>query len=704
MFFQIDQAIIAGNRLKGKLVVGVAQSFPGDRIVLCLSGKETTDIIRTGHPQGKTLLKKKKNKSNMGQKSSSSTKTKTKTKDSSKKGQRMAKKRQQQQQQNQQRKISYTGTRDICNSRVVLRSEEDGEIHQGTYTFPFEFYLPTTLPTSMDGSTNEGTWKIHYELTVHTTHIQNLITQPILVASAPLPNGKVPAIIKPALFPVQGFPFKRGNLAIGVRVEDVHVGRGTQLALHLATRNIATASIHRVEIKLLECIEYYADKQKEELTRTLLCKEDVDNLPGIVRDKVGRYISKHDNDTVEDELKSLYEDLFSNENGITLDLPYACRDSYAGRIVRISHKLVITMHTKSGVNNPDISIPVQIGYSPVPEEDNDEEDKESAITAKSGGVTDVENSKHSSSVRRLPDTEIIPTAVAVPIPEANSLVAPMAMAIPEAMVLGGRAVSNSRVIEEGDEEEISTTSGEDEPASTTSTSSSSSLSVLPPPPMPMPDVTECDDDDDDDGNGVDDDDDDGNDKENETIPVSVDGLLQEMSLSISDYDILSNKLRDPIWSTVLSHITAKEFGQILTHVHMDMEQPRVAVLLAKHLQRPKTTVTTAAASAAGTTTATKQQPQEAEEEVASTTTPKPTTTSSSSYFSCDYVVEVIKHAPEWNRTTIIKSLLQYCIDLHENHNKIAMNLTEWEQIVIKDELEKYLSTTEKKQQEEQQQQ
>ena len=91
------------------------------------------------------------------------------------------------------------------------------------------------------------------------------------------------------------------------------------------------------------------------MPRTLICKDDVD-LPGILRDKVGHYIKKSGNAIVEDEIKSLHQDLFSNENIVNLELPYACRDTYVGRIVRIYQKLIIMMHTKSGVNNPDISI------------------------------------------------------------------------------------------------------------------------------------------------------------------------------------------------------------------------------------------------------------------------------------------------------------------------------------------------------------
>jgi hypothetical protein len=67
-----------------------------------------------------------------------------------------------------------------------------------------------------------------------------------------------------------------------------------------------------------------------------------------------------------------------------------------------------------------------------------------------------------------------------------------------------------------------------------------------------------------------------------TTPT-IAALLEEMTCSINDFDILSQRLQDDRWSFLLSRICAYEFVSMLAHVNMDADQPRVAELLARYI-------------------------------------------------------------------------------------------------------------------------
>jgi hypothetical protein len=115
--------------------------------------------------------------------------------------------------------------------------------------------------------------------------------------------------------------------------------------------------------------------------------------------------------------------------------------------------------------------------------------------------------------------------------------------------------------------------------------------------------------------------------------VSIERLLEEMVSSISDYDIICNKLRDERWQSLLRSITADEFGCIIIHVNIEMDQPRVAVLLATHMN---------------------------------------------SAFTCAHAAAAIQNAAEWTRYTMVERLLPLCSDFSTNQRLVREQLNVWE--------------------------
>jgi hypothetical protein len=128
-----------------------------------------------------------------------------------------------------------------------------------------------------------------------------------------------------------------------------------------------------------------------------------------------------------------------------------------------------------------------------------------------------------------------------------------------------------------------------------------------------------------------------------TTPT-IAALLEEMTCSINDFDILSQRLQDDRWSFLLSRICAYEFVSMLAHVNMDADQPRVAELLARYY-------------------------------------------SSSCRFTCEYAREAAKNATDWNCSTTVQRLLPYCVDIEINYNRIREVLSEWDQTILRSDFE-----------------
>jgi hypothetical protein len=102
----------------------------------------------------------------------------------------------------------------------------------------------------------------------------------VAIASAPLPNERVPALILPKSHRVKSFGLNKGTLSFGAKILDAHVGRGVNLEFFLASRNDATVSIHRVQVYLIEEVRFSARGQSSLDRRSIMGLPDVD-LPGI---------------------------------------------------------------------------------------------------------------------------------------------------------------------------------------------------------------------------------------------------------------------------------------------------------------------------------------------------------------------------------------------------------------------------------------
>ena len=657
----LSNVIIAGNNLRGRVLVRVDQGtpkIPATEIVLRLAGKEKTKISRG--------------------------------------------------------KQTTVAERLFCSTRISLRREDEWSswnIPPGTYVLPFSIALPSTLPSSMKARSYSDC-AIVYKLKIDATPrgcptIRGATQREFSVVSAPLPDVRVPASIAPHFITVNslGGMVNRGMIGITARVIDVQVGRGDILDIFIATKNHASASIKRVQIDLIEEVVWKTKKYiTESRTKILSTLSDVD-LPGIMRGKQDKAAVREQvsRGVPRAELAFLHQELQSDRNLVRLRVPSHCRDSYSSSsgMICVTHGLKITTYTRDLISNPSVTIPLQIGTCPnrvtnssvaelVPPQAEAElilaeaeliegrvQLSPDAPTSTAGEAMFVPaptsfQSSMAGEVPRthnLPPSDItsIPVAEAISIPVgADAIQYPEATAPPEAMVVGGMAPY----------EYTFTASNAEDEAQLEHNNSSRSVDPLgiassrsvDPPGIALYECTFTNSNSEDDVQLECNNDSRSSDdpfvpdnatsmrqslgssliRENTSVAPTpgVDVLLQEMLYSVNDYEIIRTKLQysaegDSVWKSVFAAITPEEFGSIISHVNRDTDQPSVAVLLA--------------------TEAIEQGD-----------------------FTCDYGREAVLSSAEWNRQAMITLILPHCVDARENCGKIRDVLSEWDKIITQE--------------------
>ena len=130
----------------------------------------------------------------------------------------------------------------------------------------------------------------------------------------------------------------------------------------------------------------------------------------------------------------------------------------------------------------------------------------------------------------------------------------------------------------------------------------------------------------------------------DTKDVTLHRLIQEMKDSIQDLNIIQCFLRDPAWDAIFEGLTPTNYGNMISHVDTDYDQPKVAYVVAEKI----------------------------------------------SNFSCDHVVRAIKACDEWNVAATVEKLIPLCKDLAENQDSIKNELSSWNQTVTEKAFENAL--------------
>jgi hypothetical protein len=477
----------AGEALTGKVIVDVKKCMRGDRVILTIFGKEKV-MIKAGGKSKRTI-----------------------------KAERL-----------------------LFTVSLPLREYSRNEMIQpGSYAFPFSVQLPASLPssTAYPGTSRLG-MRIQYKMIGSIGQIQT--KRFLSIQSAPLPNEKAPAIVRPTSFNLNSMGlFNKGTCTIGASVEDSQVGRGNVLRIHLACSNDSTETIRRVELKLVEAKQWKTFPVVRQRSAAIVLKEmkSID-LPGLDKDRKNRREvrrSNSDPSLQETTYSTIFEALASRDNLVQLKLPMQARDSYSGQLIKIWHYLEIRMLTGPMANNPVITVPIRVGSPPLarpivqdamPMHASSSGQYASTEPEAEYALPQMPYAQESAFAPQSQSTIPIVSAVAIPVVSGDTFESPRVYAPQEVIVLGGDAII---VDEQGDLSDL--------------------IPVAPP----------------------------------RSSPPSLENLMLEMVFSVNDYDIISARLRDPEWVPVFQAMSPQDLGMIIAHVNVDFDQPKVATLLAQNI-------------------------------------------------------------------------------------------------------------------------
>lgn len=134
---------------------------------------------------------------------------------------------------------------------------------------------------------------------------------------------------------------------------------------------------------------------------------------------------------------------------------------------------------------------------------------------------------------------------------------------------------------------------------------------------------------------------------NQQEEVSLQALLNRMKSTTSDFDLILNLLMERKWMKLFGSFSPSEFGIIISNVKIEVDHPRVAVMLAPHMNRGKT-------------------------------------------FTCQYAAAAIRRCAVSYRSVMTKRLLPLCADIQENYRVVLNELNEWERVATSSEFEEAL--------------
>ena len=245
-----------------------------------------------------------------------------------------------------------------------------GKLQPGKTSYPFSLDLPSSLPSSAVYRIGLGDvgFNIQYKLSARLGLTTK--TMPIAIAAATLERNTTPYIMHPTTQTISSVNgSKQGSITYAATVQNTNIQKGDDLIVALSCRNDSTVSIQRVEVKVVELLNWGSKEgytKSRHFKETLVSRVGV-KLPGLQRENDSKTeLVDATYRTVEAQNAmdaAIRDDLISGLNTIKLEIPLRARDSYAGTLIDIRHYLkckFVTNAYGSG-SQPSIKIPLHVG-------------------------------------------------------------------------------------------------------------------------------------------------------------------------------------------------------------------------------------------------------------------------------------------------------------------------------------------------------
>jgi hypothetical protein len=243
----------------------------------------------------------------------------------------------------------------VFNEDRVIHEFGNTFIEPGIYSYGFTFYLPGSLPPSMTYEEPDRCMgcSVKYVLKARVgEHFK--AERKIKIVGAPFSTKAYPHMLQPTCFPLSSWwLLDHGYVVLGARMENSHVGKGTTLNVSLTSRNKSRIDIERVEVQVIEQIEWKSSNSqlKQRRSISVVDKPNV-VLPGLVKEMEAgpTYHSYHAGGHKQASVDGLmyaqmHGDLTAKRNLVKLAIPPSVRDSYSGKLIKVSHYLKVITGT-----------------------------------------------------------------------------------------------------------------------------------------------------------------------------------------------------------------------------------------------------------------------------------------------------------------------------------------------------------------------
>ena len=476
-------------------------------------------------------------------------------------------------------------------------------IQPGVYKLPFSIKLPSYLPSSDAHPNAHKKNKVGYAIQYRMTAKMGKLYKELYfdVQSSPLRPEKIPCLIQPTQHGIHSMGLsEEGQVILGALVRNSTIGRGKNVELVLACRNESAVHIRCVEIQVVEFLRWTLGPQTEtmDVSKVLKTIKSVE-LPSSCKAKSRHEIGRTSTGSL---FREIHEELRCRRDPILIRIPDTARDTYKGRLVSVWHCLKITFHTRSLCNNATAVVPIHIGTPPPkrsqkqPSQQQQPQHPEAHPLSNSATLVPILAPGTLSAVpedaEETPQENMDPNN---PNNNNNNNGEFPFMVNPDDLIILGSASIQRRTDPDA-----------------------ASVVTAPPETSAAP------------------------------IPISVPSLLARMEHAVNEYDLIQGYLRDRTWlRRVFQRLKPQEYGQVVSHVKVEVDQTRVAVLMAPHVQ-------------GGTG------------------------------LTCEFAAAAVKQCAASYRSVTTKRLLPLCVDLPQNHHLILKELNEWERIATSNEFEEAL--------------
>jgi len=490
---------------------------------------------------------------------------------------------------------------------LPLRSFQTNQVvNPGVYTFPFAIKLPRSLPAS-DRHPNDKSkvgYHIQYRMTAKIGKEGKIHKEVYFpVKSAPLPPERTPCLIRPTTHRINSIGVKdEGRVVLGAMVNNSSVGRDENIELFLACRNDSSVNIRTVQIDIVEFLRWQLSPSETKDSSKILHTIKSVALPSTTK---ARPRGQKGQRRTADMYREIHSELRSRQDPILISVPMTAKDTYRGKLVHVWHCIKVTFVTRSVSNNATAIVPIKIGHAP----DRTMVKRQPLTPRQEQPLAPPEAHPLSNTTTTI---TIVPTAptletvleqeapILASVPEQEDVEAgglfPVMIAPEDLMVLGSNSVRRRN----------------------DSSTDSSSVVSAPPPIAPS-----------------------------HQQEVSFKELLNRMASTTSDFDLILNLLMERRWALMFGALAPAEFGIILSKVKIEVDHPRVAVMLAPHMNGGRG-------------------------------------------LTCKYAAAAVRSCSVSYRSVTTKRLLPMCVDIEQHYRLILNELNEWERIATSNEFEEAL--------------